>query len=84
MLTRIAPMRAVAYWVRNHSAQLGAQMPTRSPLATPRAEQPAGHLLDRGVELGVGVAAPGCDVDERLAIGVSSTARAVGVDGLRR
>ncbi len=30
-------MRAVAYWTRNHSVQFGAQMPTRSPFAIPRA-----------------------------------------------
>ena len=36
-LTRIAPMRAVAYCVTTHSQRLGAQMPTRSPLAMPRA-----------------------------------------------
>ena len=28
MLTRIAPILAVAYWVSVHSAQLGAQIPT--------------------------------------------------------
>lgn len=37
MFTMIAPMRAVAYWTSTHSGQLTAQMPTRSPLATPEA-----------------------------------------------
>ena len=31
---------AVAYWVNTHSAQFGAQMPTRSPLAIPRSSRP--------------------------------------------
>ena len=35
MLTRIAPILAVAYWVTVHSARFGDQMPTRSPLAMP-------------------------------------------------
>jgi hypothetical protein len=37
MLTRMARILAAADWVMAHSAQLGAQIPTRSPLATPRA-----------------------------------------------
>ena len=36
-MTRMAPSLAVAYWVTVHSAQLGAQMPMRSPLASPTA-----------------------------------------------
>jgi len=41
MLTRIAPILAVAYWTITHSAQLGAQMPTRSPLRTPSSSRPS-------------------------------------------
>ncbi len=40
MLTRIAPTLAVAYWVNTHSAQFGAQMPTRSPLPMPAPTRP--------------------------------------------
>ena len=40
MFTRIAPIFAVAYWVRVHSAQFGAQMPTRSPLTMPISSNP--------------------------------------------
>lgn len=40
MLTRIAPMRAVAYWSSVHSAQFGAQIPMRSPAAMPFASSP--------------------------------------------
>ena len=40
MLTRIAPTLAVAYWVSTHSAQFGAQMPTRSPLPMPAPTSP--------------------------------------------
>ncbi len=40
MFTRIAPILAVAYWVNVHSAQFGAQMPTRSPLVIPAASRP--------------------------------------------
>ena len=40
MLTRIAPIRAVANWVSTHSGTFGAQMPTRSPLAIPWASSP--------------------------------------------
>ena len=69
MLTRIAPIRAVAYWTRNHSTQFGAQMPTRSPLRDAAGEQAAGELVDRGVQLGVGPAPAGRDVDEGLAVG---------------
>src|SRR6476660_3740433 len=35
MLTRIAPIFAVAYCTTVHWAQFGAQIPTRSPVATP-------------------------------------------------
>ncbi len=41
MVTRIAPSFAVPYWTKTHSAQLGAQMPTRSPVPTPRASRPS-------------------------------------------
>ena len=41
MFTRIAPIFAVAYWVSVHSAQFGAQMPTRSPLAMPVPSNPS-------------------------------------------
>jgi hypothetical protein len=47
MLTRIAPIRAVAYCVRVHSAQLGAQIPTRSPVATPAASRPRASSVTR-------------------------------------
>src|SRR5436190_9800824 len=40
MFTRITPARAVAYCVSTHSAQLGLQMPTRSPRSRPRAIRP--------------------------------------------
>ena len=39
-LTRIAPTFAVAYWAIVHSAQLGAQTPTRSPFAMPAPIRP--------------------------------------------
>src|SRR6478735_4791379 len=39
MLTRIAPILAVAYWTSVHSEQLGAQIPTRSPVLTPTASR---------------------------------------------
>ena len=42
MLTRIAPSFAVPYWTKAHSAQFGAQMPTRSPLADAERVQPEG------------------------------------------
>ncbi len=41
MFTRIAPILAVAYWVMVHSAQFGAQMPTRSPLPMPIPSRPS-------------------------------------------
>ncbi|CAM5364405.1 hypothetical protein SANTM175S_11066 [Streptomyces antimycoticus] len=41
ILTMMAPMRAVAYCNSTHSGQLMAQMPTRSPLATPLAISPS-------------------------------------------
>ena len=43
MLTRIAPIFAVAYCTKAHSAQFGAQMPTRSPFRTPSASSPRAH-----------------------------------------
>ena len=39
-VTSTAPIRAVAYWTSTHSAQFGAQIPTRSPFSTPRATSP--------------------------------------------
>ena len=59
MLTRIAPSLAVAYWVRVHSAQFGAQMPTRSPLPMPAAEQAEGEGVDLVLQLAVAVAQAG-------------------------
>ena len=40
MLTRITPIRAVAYCISTHSARFGAQIPTRSPFFTPRTSRP--------------------------------------------
>ena len=40
MFTSTAPTFAVAYWTRTHSAQFGAQMPTRSPASIPAASRP--------------------------------------------
>jgi hypothetical protein len=40
MFTRIAPTAAVAYCVIVHSAQFGAQIPTRSPFPIPRPISP--------------------------------------------
>src|SRR5450759_174287 len=40
MLTRIAPIAAVAYWTTTHSYRLGDHIPTRSPFLTPRAMRP--------------------------------------------
>ena len=40
MVTRIAPIFAVAYWVISHSGQFGAQIPTRSPLPIPTTSSP--------------------------------------------
>src|SRR5436309_153423 len=40
MFTRMIPAFAVAYWSSTHSAQLGAQMPTRSPASMPAAISP--------------------------------------------
>ena len=54
MLTRIAPTLAVAYWTSTHSAQLGDQIPTRSPFAEPGREQPGRDAVDGRVELRVG------------------------------
>ena len=45
MLTRIAPILAVAYWTIVHSAQFGAQIPTRSPFSMPRAIKPRATTL---------------------------------------
>ena len=68
MLTRIAPSFAVAYWTNTHSAQFGAQMPTRSPLPTPSASRPSAHGVDLGDELRVAEAAAGGALDQRLVV----------------
>ena len=47
MVTRISPARAAANCVRVHSAQLGDQMPMRSPGASPSASSPAASLSAR-------------------------------------
>ena len=60
---------AVAYWMSTHSAQLGDQMPTRSPRSIPCASRPRRDAVDRGVELGVGEAQALVAADERLAVG---------------
>src|SRR5579871_4341399 len=70
MLTRIAPILAVAYWVSTHSAQFGAQMPTRSPLPMPASSSPGQRVHVCG-ELGVAPPPHGVrvrSVDERLAL----------------
>ncbi len=61
-------MRAVAYWMMTHSKRLGAQMPTRSPLSTPRVIRPRAALSDLRPELAVGGAVVLVRDDERLAI----------------
>jgi hypothetical protein len=43
-VTRIAPIRAVAYCTTIHSARFGDQMPTRSPGTTPRSSSPLATL----------------------------------------
>src|SRR4051794_17267297 len=68
MFTRIAPSLAVPYWTNTHSAQLGAQIPTRSPLRTPRGVQPERAGVDLGDQLGVGPAAARGALDERLVV----------------
>jgi manganese-dependent inorganic pyrophosphatase len=60
-------MRAVAYWVTSHSWRLGAQIPTRSPLRTPR-QQAAGGEADLVPELAVGRAIALVADDERIAL----------------
>ncbi len=59
---------AVANWVIVHSAQLGAQMPTRWPFSTPSAISAAGTAVDLGLELAVGVAEALVAGDERLVV----------------
>ena len=71
MLTRIAPILAVAYWTNTHSATFGAQIPTRSPVLHARAEQPERQRVDLRHELRVGPAAPGGHLDEGLAVGTA-------------
>ena len=70
MLTRIAPILAVAYCTSVHSAQFGAQMPTRSPLLDAEAQQAVASASTVGAQLGVGPAAAGRHVDQRLAVAV--------------
>ena len=71
MLTRIAPILAVAYWVRVHSAQFGAQIPTRSPLVMPGAEEAEGERVDFCVQLRVAQPDPGRPVDQGKLVGVA-------------
>ena len=59
----------MAYCSSVHSAQLGDQMPTRSPFSSPAASRPAGERVDVAVELGPGPAPPGRELDQRLAVG---------------
>ena len=82
-MTRIAPILAVAYCAIVHSAQFGAHMPTRSPFAMPAGDQAAGNSVDVGVQLAIGPAAAGGELDQRLAVGVRRDgALEVGADGL--
>ena len=68
MLTRIAPSFAVANWTNAHSAQLGAQMPTRSPLPHAERVEAEGHGVDLGDELGIAESATGGALDERFVV----------------
>src|SRR5215212_280427 len=52
MLTRIAPSFAVPYCTTAHSAQFGAQMPTRSPLRTPRSSRPSAQASTSATNCG--------------------------------
>ena len=70
MLTRIAPIFAVAYWTNTHSATFGAQIPTRSPVRTPAPSSPSASASTCADELRVGPSAPGRHVDEGLAVGI--------------
>ncbi len=70
MLTRMAPILAVAYCTIVHSAQFGAQMPTRSPFSMPSAIKSPCDEVDLGIELAVGPSPIAGDVDECLGIGV--------------
>src|ERR1700680_4798865 len=45
MLTRIAPMAAVANWRTTHSYRLGDQIPIRSPFRTPRGDESSSDHL---------------------------------------
>ena len=51
MFTRISPARAAANIVRTHSAQLGAQMPTRSPGPQTAGVESARYALHLCVQL---------------------------------
>ena len=53
MLTRIAPIFAVAYCTITHSTQLGAQIPTRSPVRIPARSSPPAAASHGRVELRV-------------------------------
>ena len=68
MLTRIAPILAVAYCTIIHSAQFGAQMPIRSPVVTPTASRARGPPVDVGSQRGIRPAAALRHVDEGLAV----------------
>jgi hypothetical protein len=61
------PALAVAYWVSTHSAQLGAQMPTRSPLRGPAPRSPRERVHLR-VQLLVGQPDVLESHDERLTV----------------
>ena len=65
MLTRIAPIFALPYCSSTHSAQFGAQIPTRSPVATPEAMSPRATAS---------VAASSCAYVQRLPVGTSTSA----------
>ena len=72
-----------AYWAIVHSAQFGAQMPTRSPFPMPARDQPAGQVVDVAVQLGPGPAPAARELDQRLAVGMGRDgALEVGADGL--
>ena len=68
MLTRMIPALAVAYWTSAHSAQLGLQMPTRSPGLDAGGDERSRGAIDGLAELRVRVAEVLVDRDERLAL----------------
>ena len=83
MLTRMTPTFAVAYWTTVHSAQFGAQMPTRSPLASPAATQRLGEAVHLLAEDGIRPPQSLGAVDQRLAVAEPGDGRVeVGPDRL--